>query len=84
MISLATKYPNVFIDTSAWNARRYPRELVDYRRAHACRKVLFASNYPAWPARNCLERFESLELDPEVEAFFFHENAEHVFRPTGA
>ena len=26
MISLATKYPNVYIDTSAYTARRYPRE----------------------------------------------------------
>jgi uncharacterized protein len=30
MISLATKYENVYIDTSAYTARRYPRELVDY------------------------------------------------------
>jgi Amidohydrolase len=30
MISLATKYPNVYIDTSACKASRYPRELVDF------------------------------------------------------
>lgn len=28
MISLATKYPNVYIDTSAYKASRYPTELV--------------------------------------------------------
>jgi predicted TIM-barrel fold metal-dependent hydrolase len=35
MISLATKYPNVYIDTSAYKASRYPRELVDYLPATA-------------------------------------------------
>ena len=30
MISLATKYENVYIDTSAYKFRRYPRDLVDY------------------------------------------------------
>ena len=33
MISLATKYPNVHIDTSAYKASRYPTELLDYMRA---------------------------------------------------
>jgi uncharacterized protein len=80
MISLATKYPNVYIDTSAWKVRRYPRELVDYLRAHGRRKVLFGSNYPAWPAKDCLEGFEFLKLDSETEAFFLHENAERIFR----
>jgi predicted TIM-barrel fold metal-dependent hydrolase len=46
MIALATKYPNVYIDTSAYKASRYPRELVDYMRAHGKKKVLFGSNFP--------------------------------------
>lgn len=84
MISLATKYPNVYIDSSAWKVRCYPRELVDYLRAHGRRKVLFGSNHPAWPARDCLEGFESLELDHEAEALFLYENAIRVFRLPGA
>ncbi len=84
MISLATKYPSVYIDTSAWKVRRYPRELVDYLRAHGRRKVLFGSNHPAWPARDCLEGLESLGLDHETEALFLHGNAERVFRLPGA
>jgi hypothetical protein len=80
MISLATKYPNVYIDTSAYKVRRYPKELVDYMRAHGRRKVLFGSNYPAWPARDCLEHLDSLNLDEEVAALFLFENAARVFR----
>jgi predicted TIM-barrel fold metal-dependent hydrolase len=79
MISLATKYPNVYIDTSAYKASRYPHELVAYLRAHGRRKVLFGSNHPAWPARDCLLGLEDLKLDDETEALFLHANAERVF-----
>jgi hypothetical protein len=70
MISLATKYPNIYIDTSAYKVRRYPKELVDYLRAHGRRKVLFGSNYPAWPAKDGLEDFERLNLEEETAALF--------------
>lgn len=79
MISLATKYPNVYIDTSAWKARRYPRELVEYLRGHGRKKVLFGSNHPAWPPKECLEDFHTLELDAETQELFLHKNAERVF-----
>ena len=79
MISLATKYPNVYIDTSAYKVSRYPRDLVEYLRGHGRKKVLFGSNHPAWPAKACLEDFEALELDAEVERLFLYENAQRVF-----
>jgi len=79
MISLATKYPNVYIDTSAYKTSRYPRELVDYLRGHGRRKVLFGSNHPFWPAKVCLQDLASLELSAEVTELFLHANAERVF-----
>jgi len=79
MISLAVKYPNVYIDTSAYTVRRYPAELVAYLRGHGRKKVLFGSNHPAWPARQCLEGFATLELSPDVAELFLHGNAERVF-----
>jgi predicted TIM-barrel fold metal-dependent hydrolase len=83
MIALATKYPNVYIDTSAYKARRYPPELVDYIRHHGRMKVLFGSNHPAWPAIQCLEDFGSLGLDAEAEALFLYRNAMRVFALDG-
>ena len=80
MISLATKYQNVYIDTSAYKVRRYPKELVDYLRTHGRKKVLFGSNYPAWPAKDCLEDFELLNLDAEISRLFLYENAMRVFK----
>src|SRR5258708_5994174 len=41
MISPATKYPNVYTDTSAYKASRYPRDLADSLRVHRRRKDLF-------------------------------------------
>jgi predicted TIM-barrel fold metal-dependent hydrolase len=79
MIALATKYPNVYIDTSAYTARRYPRALVEYLRGHGRQKVLFGSNHPAWPAARCLADLASLGLDAETTELFLFRNAERVF-----
>jgi predicted TIM-barrel fold metal-dependent hydrolase len=46
MISLATKYENVHIDTSAYKPRRYPPALVEFMRGHGKKKLLFGSNFP--------------------------------------
>ena len=52
MIAVADKHPNVYIDTSAYAAHRYPAELVEYLKGRGSRKVLFGSNYPMLtPAR---------------------------------
>jgi predicted TIM-barrel fold metal-dependent hydrolase len=79
IISLATKYPGVHIDTSAYRATRYPAELVEYMRGHGRRKVLFGSNHPAWPAGECLTGLDTLGLDAETTELFLHGNAERVF-----
>jgi uncharacterized protein len=80
MIALATKYPNVYIDTSAYKANRYPSELVEYIRRNGRRKVLFGSNYPMLTAAMCLEGLDALGLDEEARRLFLHENARRVFR----
>lgn len=79
MISLATKYPNVHIDTSAYKSHRYPMELVEYMRGHGRRKVLFGSNYPMITPANCLEHLDDLDLDDEARELFLRGNAERVF-----
>ena len=82
MISLATKYTNVYIDTSAYKSSRYPRELVDYLRGHGRKKVLFGSNYPMLMPADCLRDLAKLELDDEATRMFLYENAERVFSLT--
>jgi hypothetical protein len=79
MIALATKYPNVYIDTSAYAAHRYPRELVEYMRGHGRRKVLFGSDYPMLTATKALRHLDSLDLDQEATELFLHGNADRLF-----
>ena len=79
MIALATKYPNVYIDTSAYKPTRYPQELVTYMKGHGKRKVLFGSNYPMVMPDACMKQLDLLELDAETERLFLHDNAERVF-----
>lgn len=80
MIALATKYPNVYIDTSAYKISRYPRELTDYMRRNASKKVLFGSNYPMLMPNECLKDLASLELSAEAQHAFLAGNARRVFR----
>lgn len=79
MIALATKHENVFIDTSAYTAKRYPRELVDFMKSHGKNKVMFGTNYPMILHAKCLENLADLELPQEVKDKFLFENAMRVF-----
>jgi predicted TIM-barrel fold metal-dependent hydrolase len=79
MIALATKYPNVYIDTSAYKASRYPRDLVDYLKGHGRRKVLFGSNFPMITPAECLADLDALGLSDEARALFLAGNARRVF-----
>ena len=80
MIALATKHPNVYIDTSAYKASRYPDELVAYMRGHGKKKVLFGSNHPMISPAECLAGVEGLGLSEEARTLFLGGNAERVFR----
>src|SRR4030095_6637540 len=45
MLALATKYTNVFIDTSAYKPSVYPPELIHFLKHHGRKKVLFGTNF---------------------------------------
>jgi predicted TIM-barrel fold metal-dependent hydrolase len=79
MIALATKFPNVYIDTSAYKPKRYPAELVSYMKSNGRRKVLFGTNYPMISPSACLKELELLGLDRETQELFLGKNAQEVF-----
>jgi predicted TIM-barrel fold metal-dependent hydrolase len=70
----------VFIDTSAYKPKRYPRALVEYLSGHGRKKVLFGSNFPMLMPAECLAQLDALGLDAEAKRLFLGENAERVFR----
>jgi predicted TIM-barrel fold metal-dependent hydrolase len=80
MTSLMMKHPNVYVDTSAHKASRYPRELVEYMRGPGKRKVLFGTNFPMLTPAQCLEGLDQLGLDEEGRALFLAGNAERTFK----
>ncbi len=80
MIAVADKHPNVYIDTSAYTANRYPAELVEYFRGRGRTKVLFGTNYPMIAPARALAKLPDLGLDDEVTSLFLRENARRVFK----
>jgi predicted TIM-barrel fold metal-dependent hydrolase len=79
MIAVADKHPNVFIDTSAYAANRYPPELVAYMKGRGKRKVLFGTNYPMMTAVRALAQLDDLGFDAETRTLFLTDNARRVF-----
>ena len=79
MISLATKFPNVYIDTSAYKIKRYPPELVAYLRGHGRHKVMFGSNYPMITPADCLADLDSLGMEEADLEPFLWKTADRVF-----
>ena len=80
IISLATKCPNVHIDTSAYKATRFPADIVEFMRGRGMKKVMFGSNYPMLTAALCLEGIEALGLSEEGRARYLSGNARGVFK----
>ncbi|WKD49002.1 amidohydrolase family protein [Microbulbifer spongiae] len=82
-IAVATKHEHVYIDTSAYTAKRYPPELVRYMKSYGAHKVLFGTNYPMISAKKALQEFDTLALDEKTERLFLAENAIRVFELEG-
>ena len=78
-IAVATKHENVYIDTSAYTAARYPEQLVRYMQTNGKSKVLFGTNYPMITPAKCLAGLDDLELTDDVRELFLAGNAQRVF-----
>lgn len=83
MIAVATKHPNVYIDSSAYTAKRYPPEFVAYMKTNGRKKCMFGTNYPMITHAHCLKNLDDLNLDEETRALFLHQNAVRVFKLDG-
>ena len=84
VISLATKYPNFYVDTSAYAVHRLPAPLLDFMRGRGRTRVLFGTNWPMLSAGRCLRQLADVGFDRETSELFLGENATRVFKLTGA
>jgi len=78
-LAVATKHSNVYIDTSAYAARRFPPELVRFMRGRGSKKVLFGTNYPMLTPAKALQGLDDLGLTDEQREAFLEGNAKRVF-----
>ncbi len=79
MIGVAWKHENVYIDTSAYLPRYYPPQLVHYLKTYGQDKVLFGTNFPHLSFERCAAQARELDLDRDIQAKFFYQNARRVF-----
>lgn len=79
MMILAWKHPNVYIDTSARPAKRWPESFVEFVRGWGQDKALWATDYPLLPFKRCLDDVDGLGLDDAVKRKLLRENALRVF-----
>ena len=80
MIALAWKYPNIYIDTSAYLPKFYPPQLLHFMNSYGADKVMFGTNWPMLPLDKCVEQAKELPLKPENMEKFLWKNANRVFK----
>lgn len=79
VLSLAMKFPNFYVDTSAYAVHRLPAELVGFMRGAGRTRVMFGTNWPMLSPARALERLDDLGLDDEARELFLGGNATRVF-----
>jgi uncharacterized protein len=79
VISLAHKYPNFYVDTSAYAVHRLPEQLVRFMRGIGRTRVMFGSNWPMIAPADCLAKLDDMGLDEAARAMFLGGNARRVF-----
>lgn len=80
ILLLARKFPNLYIDTSAYKATRFPVDLVEFMRGGGAKKVMFGTNYPMLTAAMCLEGLDGLGLSDQARQLYLADNARRVFK----
>ncbi len=65
-VSMALKFPNVYLGTAAYPPRHWAPAVKDFVRGPGRRKVLFGTNFPTVGHRHALGQIDELELDETV------------------
>jgi predicted TIM-barrel fold metal-dependent hydrolase len=80
LITLTIKFPNFYVDTSAYTVRRLPPAFIDYMKGLGASRVMFGTNWPMIPHAKCLESLNTLALTDKGRDAFLSENARRVFK----
>jgi len=79
LTTLAVKFPNFHVDTSAYALHRLPQGFVQWMKGIGKTRIMFGTNWPMLSPRKCLEGLGELGLSTEQSAAFLSGNARRVF-----
>jgi uncharacterized protein len=79
LVSLAVKFPNFYVDTSAYALHRLPPDFVAFMKGVGRGRVMFGTNWPMLSPELCLKGLGQLDLDAADEAAFLGSTARRVF-----
>ncbi|MEM9301370.1 MAG: amidohydrolase family protein [Pseudomonadota bacterium] len=80
LTSLTIKFPNLYVDTSAYALHRLPPSFLHYLAGAGRGRVMFGTNWPMLSPERCLASLDDLGLDDEHRAAFLGGIARKVFR----
>ena len=70
VVSLAHKFPNFYVDTSAYALHRLPGDFLRFVKTEGKKRVMFGTNWPMLSAKRCLEKLDLLALEENTKAHF--------------
>jgi uncharacterized protein len=80
LVSLTIKFPNFYVDTSAYAVHRLPASFVDYMKGVGSGRVMFGTNWPMLSPSQCLAKLDALSLSPEQREAYLSGLARRVFK----
>lgn len=79
LISLTIKFPNFYVDTSAYATHRLPANFVEFMKGIGSSRVMFGTNWPMLSPAQCLAKLGAIGLNEQQKNAFLFENARRVF-----
>lgn len=79
LMTLTIKFPNFFVDTSAYALDRLPPAFVQWMKGPGATRVMFGTNWPMLSPQRCLQGLDALGLGDAQRADFLAGNACRVF-----
>jgi len=78
--TLLHKFPNFYVDTSAYVLHRLPPDLVQLIKSEGKTRIMFGTNWPMLSPERCLTGLDALKLEEKTTRLFLHDNAKRVFK----
>ena len=78
LVSLTIKFPNFYVDTSAYAVHRLPPAFVDFMKGPGSSRVMFGTHWPMLSPARCLAKLDQLGLGDEQQEMFLSGNARRV------